>query len=61
MARQSPDAPPPGRSRLDPRTWSVGQIILALLVLAGLVMMLTWDRGHFEQRQPPAVQKTETK
>ena len=57
MTQPSPDP----RSRINPRAWGVGTILLLLAVAAGFVVMLTWDRGHFEQQQPTAVQKPGSK
>ena len=50
MIQQSP------QSRLNPKNWSARTIALVVLILAVFIVMLTWDRGHFEQKQPPGAQ-----
>lgn len=54
MTQQSPDP----QSRFHPRTWGIGKILLVIAVVAAFVVMLTWDRGHFQQEQPPPAEKT---
>jgi len=55
MTQQSP------RSRLNPKNWSAGTIALFVIIVAVFIAMLTWDRGHFEQKQPPGAQKSQPK
>ena len=47
MTQQSP------RSRFNPKNRSVGTILIFLAIAAAFIAMLTWDRGHFEQKQRP--------
>ena len=54
MIQQSPDPTRRGR-------WSASKILLVLAAVAVFLMMLTWDRGHFQHEQPTAVQKPGTK
>ena len=55
MTQQAP------RSRMNPKNWSAGTIVLFLMIAAVFIAMLTWDRGHFEQKQPPDTQKSQPK
>jgi hypothetical protein len=54
MAQQSPDP----RSPWDVRGWSITKILLALVVAAAFITMLTWDRGHFSGERPTPTQQT---
>ena len=55
------EQPPELRSQFNPRGWSAGKILLLLAAAAVFVAMLTWDRGHFQQEQPPAISKPGSK
>lgn len=54
MAQQSPGP----RSPWDLRGWSITKILLALIVAAAFITMLTWDRGHFSGERPTPTQQT---